>query len=92
MRKLSLMSVVASFALAVGSICASGPATAGAAVVSPADAPSYVSADASGTATAAANPLEQVVVTAERRQLIGNTSTASEGEARIKPLINVVIQ
>jgi len=73
------MSVVASFALAVGSICASGPATAGAAAVSPADAPSYVSADASGTATAAANPLEQVVVTAERRQLIGNTSTASEG-------------
>jgi hypothetical protein len=54
-----------------------------AAADSPDDAPTSVAADASGAATASrtatADPLEQVVVKAERRQLIGSTSTASEG-------------
>ena len=64
MREFSLILGVISFVLVAGLQTAHAAAPDG-------------TADAAGTVTA--NALSTVVVTAERRELIGNTSTASEG-------------
>src|SRR5258707_898701 len=70
-RKTSLIGAVLSFVLVAAM------SVAGAAV--PDEAASDAAAGSANAGSTAAPSLSEVVVTAERRQLIGNTSTASEG-------------
>ena len=83
MRKLSFLGIALFFAgsNAFAAEAGLGPADATAAAAGPADANAAESADAIAGASrpATADALSTVVVTAERRELIGTTTTASEG-------------